>query len=69
MELFFFSIPPETHLLAADPDNMNHYLRYENNLCDNSVAKRRNCLFNPLPNGKILDWSKLKAFADDKKKT
>ena len=22
--------------------------------------------FNPLPNGKILDWSKLKTFADDK---
>ena len=22
--------------------------------------------FNPLPNDKILDWSKLKAFADDK---
>ena len=24
------------------------------------------CYFNPLPNDKILDWSKLKAFADDK---
>ena len=23
---------------------------------------------NPLPNGKILEYSKLKAFADDKKK-
>ena len=23
-------------------------------------------VFNPLPNDKILDWSKLKAFADDK---
>ena len=23
-------------------------------------------LFNPFPNGKLLDWSKLKAFADDK---
>ena len=24
------------------------------------------CLVNPLPNDKSLDWSKLKAFADDK---
>ena len=24
------------------------------------------CIFNPLPNNKTLDWSKLKTFADDK---
>ena len=24
------------------------------------------CWFNPLPNDKILDWTKLKAFAEDK---
>ena len=24
------------------------------------------CVLNPLPNDKILDWSKLKTFADDK---
>ena len=27
-----------------------------------------NLYLNSLPNNKILDWSKLKAFADDKKK-
>ena len=26
------------------------------------------CLVNSLPNDKVLDWSKLKALADDKKK-
>ena len=25
-------------------------------------------LFNPLPHDKVLDWSKLKSFAEDKKK-
>ena len=26
------------------------------------------CIFHPLPNDKISDWSKMKAFADDKLK-
>ena len=36
--------------------------------CFISVIKRRDCVIKiyPLPDDKILDWSKLKAFADDK---
>ena len=33
-----------------------------NDLCSLELA----LIFNSLPNDKILDWSKLKAFADDK---
>ena len=34
---------------------------------DNNSMKLKSCFFffNPLPNNKIFDWSKLKAFADD----
>ena len=31
-----------------------------------SINSFLNKAFNPLPNNKILDWSKLKVFADDK---
>ena len=30
------------------------------------LKKLKNFVFNTLPNDKILDWTKLKAFADDK---
>ena len=30
-------------------------------------GERNGCLFNPLPGAKILDVTKLKAFADDNK--
>ena len=35
-------------------------------LCLNLVSSAAAYLFNPLPHKKNLDWSKLKAFADDK---
>ena len=31
-----------------------------------SYNRKANFLFNPLPNDKFLDWSKFKAFADNK---
>ena len=37
-------------------------------LQNKSLAANSGILINSLPNGKILDWSKLNAFADDKMK-
>ena len=34
--------------------------------CKYCLPQHFACLVNPLPDDKILDWSKLKAFADDK---
>ena len=36
------------------------------NLAHNTHSTKNGRAFNSLPNGKILEWSKLKAFADDK---
>ena len=51
-----FSIPPSTSLCGINTTFK------ESSLCSESS---QNISFNSLPNDKILDWSKLKAFADD----
>ena len=46
---------------------MNTVLNFITQLfCLIESTVQRTCLINPLPDAKILDWLKLKEFADDK---